>query len=81
MTTPTASQRAWHSGLMMTTRQAKRLAAGKLESQPTDYLAPTAGAAAGSTAALNAARRTLEDRRMLRELGIELDALEPARAA
>lgn len=68
--TPTPGQRARHSGLMMSERQAERLRRGQLESRPEDY-GSDRGVSRDCDRAAARARAVLEDRRMLRELGLD----------
>ena len=62
---PTPRGRLLHSAVAMTARQADRMRAGVMESKPVDYR--------GATEALKRlaqARSILEDRALLRELGL-----------
>ncbi len=77
-TIPTRSQRAYHSALMMTERQVKRLRSGQLESTPAEYGDGNRTAITGADRAAARARSTIEDRRMLRELGLDDGALHAA---
>jgi hypothetical protein len=58
---------AQHSSVAITARQAARLRSGRVESVPSDY-AEHRPTEAGKR--LVAARRALEDQRMMRELGL-----------
>jgi len=58
----TQAMKAMHTLTCMTEVQARRRAAGKWESKPSDYRAPN------GLSAQRDARRAIEDRKMLKEL-------------
>ncbi len=67
---PTPGQRAWHSGIVMSPRQAERMQRGTLESRPTDYGTDRSVSRDCDRAAARA-RQVLEDRRIMRALGLD----------
>lgn len=68
---PTAFQKAMLSNATMSARQAARIRSGEtLESQPSDY----GHHGSDEDRRLRDARRAVEDRRIMRELGLENDA-------
>lgn len=62
---PTTGMRLSHEATVMSVKQAQRLLAGRTESRPSDWAQPT-----DEMRRLTAARRAVEDRAVLRELGL-----------
>ena len=66
-TKPTRAAANWHTSVTITERQAARLRSGRAESKPSDYADLAVSAERRRLADV---RRALEDRQMMRDLGL-----------